>query len=351
MSGKIFLNYRRSDAEAWADRVYERLTAQFARDDVFMDIDGRVPLGRPWATWLDSQVAACDVMLVLIGGNWVAGFEARSGPEARDYVRVEIERALARDIPVVPVFLGDVAVPSPASLPASIRPLIDLQAIRLQRGSFDTDVKALIDGVVRSIALARCEIETSASVPVQQPHGASREKHYYKYDVYISYSPLDDRSPSNESGAVTAFRDALSILLSQRLGRIASIWHDSRLSGQDVLDDTIREALQNTAVLVVLYSAGYASSEYCAKEREWFARRPLKIGDQSRVLTVRLTNIPYRSWPKELQGTRGFDFFSVDPANDPIGYPLRPKDSAFDRRVQEVAVGIEAVLDALRSDV
>ena len=65
MAGKIFLNYRRSDAEAWADRLYERLTARLPQLDIFMDIVGKIPLGRPWATWLDSQVAECDLMLVL----------------------------------------------------------------------------------------------------------------------------------------------------------------------------------------------------------------------------------------------------------------------------------------------
>jgi hypothetical protein len=45
--GKIFLDYRRSDAEAWADRVYERLMAQFPLGDVFMVIDGYIPLGLP----------------------------------------------------------------------------------------------------------------------------------------------------------------------------------------------------------------------------------------------------------------------------------------------------------------
>jgi formylglycine-generating enzyme required for sulfatase activity len=155
MAGKIFLNYRRSDAEAWADRVFERLKAHLPSADVFMDIDGHIPLGLPWATWLDSHVAACDLMLVLIGRTWVVEFQARSGPEERDYVRVEIESALSRKIPVVPVFLGDAPAPSPANLPVSIRPLLELQATRLHRTSFETDAKALIEGVVRSIKLAR----------------------------------------------------------------------------------------------------------------------------------------------------------------------------------------------------
>ena len=92
MAGRIFLNYRRSDAEAWADRLYERLKAQLPQADIFMDIDGNIPLGIPWANWLDSQVAACDVMLVLISRTWVSEFETSAGPEERDCVRRDRER-------------------------------------------------------------------------------------------------------------------------------------------------------------------------------------------------------------------------------------------------------------------
>jgi formylglycine-generating enzyme required for sulfatase activity len=154
---KIFLNYRRAGADAWADRLNERLKAQLPGADVFMDIDGNIPLGLPWAQWLDSQVAACDLMLVLIGRSWDSEFEARSAAGERDFVRVEIEMALARKIPVVPILLADTPVPSVARLPASIHPLLELQATRLRRDSFDADAKALIDGVQRSIRLARGE--------------------------------------------------------------------------------------------------------------------------------------------------------------------------------------------------
>ena len=94
-----FSSYRRTDAEARADRLYERLTARLQATEIFMDIDGNIPLGLPWAKWLDSQVSACDLMLVLIGRSWVAQLQARASPGERDYVRVEIESALARKIP------------------------------------------------------------------------------------------------------------------------------------------------------------------------------------------------------------------------------------------------------------
>ena len=152
--GRVFLNYRRADAEAWAGRLFERLLPHFPREEVFMDIDGNIPIGFRWADWLDSQVASCDLMLVVIGRTWAAELKARSELSEPDYVREEIESALRRKIPVVPVFVGDAPIPRRTELPETLRPLLDLQAVRLQRQSFDGDAEALVKGVVRSIALA-----------------------------------------------------------------------------------------------------------------------------------------------------------------------------------------------------
>jgi len=171
MTGKVFLNYRRADSEAWADRLFERLVREFPRNNVFMDIDGNIPFGFPWADWLDSQVAACDLMLVLIGRTWVTEFKARSDAGDRDSVLVEIESALKRKIPVVPVFLGDAPTPKAADLPATLRPLLALQAARLQRTSFDSDADVLVKGVARSIALARGEPAPPADARDYQAEG------------------------------------------------------------------------------------------------------------------------------------------------------------------------------------
>jgi hypothetical protein len=168
-----------------------------------------------------------------------------------------------------------------------------------------------------------------------------------EFDAFVSFSHLDDKSP-NGRGWVTAFYGALDTWLTRRLGRTSRIWHDRRrLTGECDIDETIRKAIDNSAVLLALYSAGYASSEYCAKEREWFAKSAIKVGDRSRVLTIRLANIPHEEWPKELQGCAGFDFFSVKP-NDQMGYPIRTGMRAFEEKVKEVANGIEAVLKALQ---
>lgn len=197
MTGKVFLNYRRSDAEAWADRVYERLVAKLPGARIFMDIDGNIPLGIPWANWLDSQVGSCDVMLVLIGRTWVAEFQSRTAPGEVDFVRAEIESALSRKVPCVPVFLGDAPIPAPSTLPPSLRALLDLQAARLQRASFDTDAQALIEGVERSIRIARGEtvdatLPTKRSMPPAERYAAEGR---IKVDA-----PIVHGAPTDPSG-------------------------------------------------------------------------------------------------------------------------------------------------------
>jgi TIR domain len=99
VAARILLNYRRSDAEAWVDRLYERLATQLSGIEVFMDIDGKLPLGHSWAEEFDRWVATCDLMLVLVGRTWSSEFQARSDPEQRDYVRAKIESALSRQNP------------------------------------------------------------------------------------------------------------------------------------------------------------------------------------------------------------------------------------------------------------
>jgi len=186
MPGKVFLNYRRRDSAAWADRIHERLKAQLPQADIFLDIDGKIPLGVPWEEWVDAEVATCDLMLALIGDRWIEEFQKRSNSEERDFVRVEIASALARNIPVVPVLLDDTPMPSEASLPGSIRRLLKLQATRLQRPSFDADVRALISGVAQSIRLTS---EATGRPP--SPSGQPRADGRIKVDAEIIHGASD----------------------------------------------------------------------------------------------------------------------------------------------------------------
>ena len=168
----------------------------------------------------------------------------------------------------------------------------------------------------------------------------------YQWDAFISFSHLDDRTPSGAPGWVTEFRNTLAVLLTSRLGREAQLWLDDKLNGQVMFDPRIQAAIENSAVLIAIYSASYIGSGYCSKEREWFGRTGLTIGDQGRVLLVRLVNIPPAEWPKEFAGRLGFNFFRTT-ANDPRGFPLKPNDQKYSDEMESVVVAIDQILPAL----
>jgi hypothetical protein len=144
----IFINYRREDSAATAGRLHDRLAQVFGRKRIFMDVD-QIPAGIDFVAHLNSQVAACNVLLVLIGPHWLNVNEAgeRRLHQPDDFVAIEIAAALARDIRVIPVLVDGAIIPKASELPDSLKPLVRRQAIDLRQAHFGRDAEALIERV------------------------------------------------------------------------------------------------------------------------------------------------------------------------------------------------------------
>jgi formylglycine-generating enzyme required for sulfatase activity len=152
---KIFISYRRADTEFPATALYERLTARFGADQVFMDVDA-IPAGRNFRRHLQDAVTGCDVVLVLIGKGWLDAHDEqgqRCLDLETDWVRIELEAALARDIPVIPLLVGMIRMPQPAQLPEQLQELCYRQALPLRSGrDFGRDIESLGREVERTVA-------------------------------------------------------------------------------------------------------------------------------------------------------------------------------------------------------
>ncbi|MEM9091196.1 MAG: toll/interleukin-1 receptor domain-containing protein [Cyanobacteria bacterium P01_F01_bin.53] len=121
----IFISYRRSDSGSVTGRIYDRLVSEFGRARVFKDVDS-IPLGTAFAEELDAAVSECAVVLVVIGKTWVTVTEpdgTRRLDNPDDFVRIEVESALKRDIPVIPLLVSDAPMPKPEELPICLRSL------------------------------------------------------------------------------------------------------------------------------------------------------------------------------------------------------------------------------------
>jgi TIR domain len=149
MAGKIFINYRREDSIATAGRLYDRLAQVFGHGSLFIDVD-HIPAGVDFVTYLNSQVAECDVFLAVIGPNWLeakdeSGVHRIDKPD--DLVAIEITAALARSIRVIPVLIDGARLPKASDLPEPLKPLVRRNAVEIRHGHFGRDADALTDKV------------------------------------------------------------------------------------------------------------------------------------------------------------------------------------------------------------
>jgi len=68
--GAIFISYRREETAGEARALFNDLVATLGKDSVFMDVDN-ISLGRDFRLILQDRLASCDLMIVLIGKDWL----------------------------------------------------------------------------------------------------------------------------------------------------------------------------------------------------------------------------------------------------------------------------------------
>ena len=177
--GKVFISYRREDAAGYARAIYEELTERFTADRIFMDVDAIEP-GLPFDEVIRNAVGQCEALLVLIGARWLApqpDGKTRLEDE-RDFVRLEIAAALARNIRVIPVLLDGTPMPKEAELPEALRGLVWRNAIEVSNTRFNTDVDRLANVLAKVLdgpAVANAaDVTPSSATPVaEEPPGPS----------------------------------------------------------------------------------------------------------------------------------------------------------------------------------
>lgn len=139
---KVFISYRREDSAGYTGRLYDSLRPHFADDNVFLDVSG-IDSGRKFADVIQGAIHSCDVLLAVIGPEWltcVANGKRRID-DPNDLVRTEILTALNGGIGVIPVLVGG-ATPLPANaLPPALQPLAALDAHDMtdERWAYDAD--------------------------------------------------------------------------------------------------------------------------------------------------------------------------------------------------------------------
>lgn len=146
---RIFISYRRADTAGYAGRIYDRLSARYGNQAIFMDVVD-IGAGEDFVRVLEDAVQKCDVLIALIGKQWLEVKDKdgnRRLDNPKDFVRIEIATALKRGVRVVPVLIGGAAMPSEYQLPRDLKMLSWRHAISLDHDSFVNDLSRLMENL------------------------------------------------------------------------------------------------------------------------------------------------------------------------------------------------------------
>jgi hypothetical protein len=169
MRARIFICYRSSDTLEIARHLYARLKRKFGKENVFWD-DASIPKGVDFRLQLEKEITQANIVIILIGEQWVRILNERYENEIEDWVNFEVRMALQKgpDERVIPVLVGDTPQPQVSDLPPNI-PLESrtkfyyLNTLKLPPKGMkrDQQIKRLIDEI--------CDWERTHNPPRRQP--------------------------------------------------------------------------------------------------------------------------------------------------------------------------------------
>jgi hypothetical protein len=170
MAQRIFISYRRDDSIGYAGRLQGDLSRRYSDEHVFRDIE--IPPGADFGEYITSLVDKCNIVLAVIGPRWLDARDRegqRRLDDPQDWVRLEIERALARDgVEVIPVLVDGAKLPPREELPESLLGLRRRNAFELSDRRWDYDLEELgkhLDALLRGTSAVRVRPAAVATTP------------------------------------------------------------------------------------------------------------------------------------------------------------------------------------------
>jgi hypothetical protein len=152
---EIFLSYRRDDAASAAGRLADRMRERFGGDSIFRDLDS-IGAGDDFPDTIREAIRAAAAVLVVIGRRWLDARDAGGGrrlDDPGDYVRLEIETALALGVQIFPVLVEGAQMPREVDLPPTLAPLARRNAWELSERRWSYDAEQLAAQLIESVGL------------------------------------------------------------------------------------------------------------------------------------------------------------------------------------------------------
>lgn len=167
----IMVSYRRADQDI-AGRIADHLIGKYGEKSVFFDVNS-IRTGANFHDRITKAIVACDVVVCLIGPQWIGktadGASRLDNPA--DSVRVEIETALQNKKPILPLLVNGAAMPLEPDLPEALRFLPNCNGTRVDSGQdFRMHMGRLIDTINEVLVESGSQpLQAVQAIPVQAP--------------------------------------------------------------------------------------------------------------------------------------------------------------------------------------
>lgn len=171
---KIMFSYRATDSKAIAVRVLDRLKYNYGSDDVHEGIKAAQGQRR---SYVEDFLKTFSVLVTVIGPNWL-NTRSRAGirriDDTEDFVRLEIEVALEKGIPIIPVLVRDAEMPDEHSLPDEIKSFASLEPLHF---GHEADFRGGMIKLHRLLAqkIVLHDVRRTAEVPDDTPPTQARK--------------------------------------------------------------------------------------------------------------------------------------------------------------------------------
>lgn len=147
---EVFISYRRDTDAARAVMLDREISGAFnypnETPSVIIYRDTSERLGVPWPQEVHDRCSAADIVLVVIGPNWLGAkdrYERRRIDQRDDWVRQEIEIALAGNKTLIPIVFGLTKMLPSEGLPESIADLAERRGV-IVRDEFPDDLQPVL---------------------------------------------------------------------------------------------------------------------------------------------------------------------------------------------------------------
>lgn len=302
--GGIFICYRREDAAWPAGRLFDRLVAHFGEAKVFMDID-RIQPGNDFTADIAIAIGSCSVFLALIGDRWLAAADdtgRRRVDDPGDFVRLEIETALQRNVRVIPVLLGGTRMPAAAELPTTMQQLTQRHAVELNPSRFTSDTSYLLQVLDETVGqtAARTQIATvqprrAASNKNPRPAGTAHptSTDATSRDTNATFTTLTrDGLPSGSPGSPIKVGSWPTHLAITPDGTMALVTNNGyELTPIMLASGRIGTPIEVGGDMWAIAIAPDSRMAYVTHGRGWIAAVDLAAGKVRRTITIRDSNL------------------------------------------------------------